>query len=114
MQASHCLIVLTKFMVTIFVGLGICSLTLMFRSLSRPLAPTPEKLATMKKLLPLSTRFLLGSFAIAAFAVISKQYYLLAASALLFSLVLPLIVHYMRLKAALRGTSGADLCGRDE
>jgi hypothetical protein len=101
--------VYAKVMLAIFIGLGIFSLTALFRSFFRPLEPTPKKLAATKKAFLVSSWILFAALANAVRAVISEQYYLLGASALLFSFVLPLIVQYLRLRAALRGTSAADL-----
>lgn len=108
MEASHGFMVYAKVMLVIFIGLGIFSLALMVRSFFRSLAPTPKKLAATKKALVLSSWILFAAFASAINALNSKQYFLLGASALLFSFVLPLIVQYTRLKAALKGSSEAD------
>ena len=104
MQASHGLMVYAKVMLTVFIGLGIFALAMMVRSFFRPLEPTPDKLAATKKSLLVSSWVLFAAIAGAINALASKQYYLLGASALLFSFVLPLIVQYMRLKAALKGS----------
>jgi hypothetical protein len=86
MQASHGLMVYAKVMLAIFIGLGIFSLAAMVRSFFRPLEATPEKLAAGKKSLMLCSWILVAAFASAVRAVSSKQYYyLLGASALLFT-----------------------------
>ena len=108
-QASHGLMVYAKVMLAIFIGLGIFSLAMMVRSFFRPLEPTREKLAATKKSLVLNSWVLFAALANAINALTSKQYYLLGASALLFSFVLPLIVQYTRLKAAVKGSSNADV-----
>jgi len=87
--------------VAIFVCLGIRSLVAMVRSFYRPLDATPEKLAAFKKSLLLSWWIMSAAVASAINALVSKQYYLLGASAILFSFVLPLLVQYLRLKRAL-------------
>ena len=106
MQASHGLMVYAKVMLAIFTGLGIVSLAMLVRSFFRPLEPSQNKLAATKKALVLSSWVLFAAIAGAVNALTSKQYYLLGASALLFSFVLPLIIQYTRLKAALKGSSG--------
>lgn len=89
-------------MLGIFIGLGVFSLVAMARSFYRPLDPTPEKANAVKKALMLNCWVLFAAFAVAINAMISQQYYLLGVSALLLSFVLPVIVHYVRLKKALR------------
>ena len=73
----------------------------MVRSFYRPLDATPEKLAGFKKALLLSSWVILAVVATEMNALMSKQYYLLGASAILFSFVLPVLVQYLRLKRAL-------------
>jgi hypothetical protein len=109
MQASHGFMVYAKVMLAVFIGLGIYSLAVTFRSFFRPLEPSAEKLAATKKALLLSSWVLFAACASALRAVMLEEYYLLGASALLFSFVLPLIVQYMRVRAALRGASDAEL-----
>ena len=102
MQASHALMVSARVMVAIFVGLAIWSLIAMVRSFYKPLDATPEKLATFKKNLLLSSWVTFAGVGVGINALASKQYYLLWASATLFSFVLPILVHYVRLRRALR------------
>ena len=102
MTASPELMAFAKVMLAIFVGLSIWSLLAMVRSFYRPLDATPEKLAASRKALLLSSWVMLAAVGNAINALASKQYYLFGASALLFSLVLPLFVQYVRLKRGLR------------
>jgi membrane associated rhomboid family serine protease len=102
MSASPELVVFAKVMLAIFIGLAAFSLVAMVRSFYRPLDPTPEKVARLKKSLLLNSWVMFAAVGGAIQALVSKEYYLLGASALLFSFVLPLIVHYFRLKTALR------------
>ncbi len=102
MQPVHGLVLYAKVMLGVFIALGLYSLTAMVRSFYRPLDPTPEKAKALKKALMLNCWVLFAAVAIAINAMISKQYYLLGVSALLFTFVLPVIVHYVRLKKALR------------
>jgi membrane associated rhomboid family serine protease len=92
-------------MLAIFIGLAAFSLVAMVRSFYRPLDPTPEKVARLKKSLLLNSWVMFAAVGVAIQARVSKEYYLLGASAILFSFVLPLIVHYFRLKTALRARS---------
>lgn len=101
MKASHELMVFARVMLAIFVSLAIWSLVAMVRSFYRPLDATPEKLAAFKKSLLLSSWIMLAAASVAINALVSKQYYLLGASAILFSFVLPLLVQYLRLRRAL-------------
>lgn len=103
MKASHELMVFARVMLAIFVSLGIWSLVAMVRSFYRPLDATPEKLAALRKSLLFSSWIMFAAIATAINALVSKQYYLIGASALLFSFVLPLLVQYLRLKRALTG-----------
>jgi hypothetical protein len=89
-------------MLAIFVGLGVYSLIALIRSFYRPLDPTAEKLTAFKRTLIGSSWVWLAAVASAINALVSKEYYLLGASAILFSYVLPILVHYLRLKAAMR------------
>ncbi|MGB8010371.1 MAG: hypothetical protein WCF68_02060 [Terriglobales bacterium] len=89
-------------MLAFFVALGVFSLVAMVRSFYRPLDPTPEKMASIRKSLALNSWVLLAAAAVAINAIASEQYYLLWAAALLFTFVLPVIVHYIRLRKALR------------
>src|ERR1700756_3228596 len=91
-----------KLMLAIFVGLSLWSLFAMVRSFYRPLEATPEKLAACRKAILLSSWVTLAAVGSAINAIASKQYYLLGASAMLSSLVLPLFVQYVRLKRGLR------------
>lgn len=100
-KATPELMAFAKGMLALFVGLSIWSLSAMVRSFYRPLDATPEKLAASKKAVLLSSWVALAAVATATNALLSKQYYLLGASAILFSFVLPLLVHYVRLKRAL-------------
>jgi hypothetical protein len=100
-KASPELMVFARVMLAIFVCLSIWSLVAMVRSFYRPLDATPEKLAAFKKSLLLSSWIMFAAVASAINALVSKQYYLLGASAILFSFVLPLLVQYLRLKRAL-------------
>lgn len=95
-------------MLAIFIALGIFSLAMMVRSFFRPLEPTPQKLAATKKSLVLTGWIVFPALGIAINALASKQYYLLGASAILFSFVLPLVVQYSRLKAPMKGSSNPD------
>ena len=88
-------------MLTIFIGLGVFSVVAMVRSFYRPLEATPEKLASTKKALLFSSWVMFAAVASAIEALVRGEYYLLGASAIVFSFVLPLWVHYFRLKAAL-------------
>jgi hypothetical protein len=95
--------VFARVMLAIFIGLSIWSLVNVVRSFYRPLDATPEKLAAFKKSLLLSSWIMLAAVATAINALVSKQYYLLGASAILISFVLPLLAQYVRLKRALSG-----------
>jgi membrane associated rhomboid family serine protease len=98
-----------KIVLAVLIGLGVWSIAVTVRSFFRPLNPTPQKLAATKKSLMLSAWVLFAAFANAVRALTTGQYYLLGASALLFSFVMPLIVHFMRLKAAMKSLPNADL-----
>ena len=100
------MVLYAKAMLAFFVALGVFSLVAIVRSFYRPLDPTPEKLASVKKGLALNSWVLIAAAAVAINAIASKQYYLLGAAALLFTFVLPVIVHYIRLKNALRTHPG--------
>ncbi len=89
-------------MLGIFIALGVSSLAAMACSFYRPLDPTPEKVRALKRVLTLNCWILFAAVAVAINAIVSKEYYLLGASALLFTFVLPVIVHYIRLRNALR------------
>jgi hypothetical protein len=93
---------LAKAMMALFVGIALLSIAMLIRSLYRPLEATTEKLAAMKRVLWIVWRFLFGAVGMAAYALISKQYYLLLASAFFVILVLPILVRYLRLKSALK------------
>lgn len=95
-------------MLTFFGCLGVFSLVMAMRRFSRPVEANPEKLAATKKTLMLSSWLLLAAFANAVRALAAKQYYLLFASALMVILVLPIIVQYLRLKAASKKVPGAE------
>jgi hypothetical protein len=100
-KATPELMAFAKVMLAIFVGLSIWSLSAMVRSFYRPLDATPEKLVASKKAVLLSSWVVLAAVGGAINALLSKQYYLLGASAILLSFVLPLLVQYVRLKRAL-------------
>ena len=102
MKASTDVLLFAKAMLAFYIGLGILTLILTIRSFTRPLDATPEKLTQFKKLDPSYSGIVLGALGTAVYAVVSKQYYLLGASALLFSFVLPVILQYIRLRLALR------------
>ena len=102
MKASPELMTFAKVMLAISVGLSMWSLLAIVRSFYRPLDATPEKLATFRKALLLNRWVVFGAVAVAINALVSKQFYLLGASAILFSFVLPVLVQYVRLKRALR------------
>jgi hypothetical protein len=100
-MASNELVVFARVMLAIFAGLSIWSLINTVRLFYRPLNATPAKLAAFKKRLSLSSWVILAAVATATNAIVSKQDYLLGASAILISFVLPLVVQYVRLKRAL-------------
>ena len=91
---------LAKAMIAIYVGLALFAVVLLIRSFYRPLNATPEKLAAVKRVLRIVWRLLFGAVAMAVYALVSRQYYLLFASAFFLALVLPILVHYRRLKSA--------------
>ena len=103
MKASPELMMFAKVMLAIFIGLSIWSVFAMVRSFYRPLQATPEKLAATRKALFLNSWVMLAAGSVAIHAIATKQYFLLGAAAMLFSFALPLFVHYVRLKTALRG-----------
>jgi hypothetical protein len=96
------MVLYARAMLALFVALGVFSLVAMVRSFYRPLDPTPEKVASVKKALTLNSWVLVAAAAGAINAIASKQYYLLGAAALLLTFVLPVIVHYIRLRKASR------------
>jgi len=102
MKASHGLLVYAKIMLAIFAGLAVFSLLAMARSFYRPLDPTPEKVATFKKLILLNSWILFAAVGGAVWALATRKYYMLIASAILFSFVLPPIVQYVRMSLALK------------
>jgi membrane associated rhomboid family serine protease len=105
MKTSHELVGYARMMLSIFAGLAVFSLVAMLRSFYRPVDPTPETVARLRKLLLLNSWVMFAAVGGAIQAFVSKEYYLLGASALLFSFVLPVIVHYVRLKTAFRARS---------
>jgi hypothetical protein len=112
MQATDSYVVLAKFMLAIFIGLAIASLVALVRYLSKPIQASKEKLTAARKSMMYGSWVLFAACANAIRALVFRQYYLLFASALLFSVVLPVIIHYCRLRAALRTSSGEDVTAR--
>lgn len=92
---------LAKAMIAICVGIALFAIAVLIRSFYRPLNATPQKLAAMKRVLPIVWRLLFGAIAMMVYALVTRQYYLLFASAFFLALVLPIFVHYRRLKSAL-------------
>ncbi|HTK95949.1 MAG TPA: hypothetical protein VL382_09970 [Terriglobales bacterium] len=97
---------MAKVMLVIYVALGVGSIVLLVRSFYKPLDATPEKAAALKKVFWVGSRFVIGGAAMGIYAVFSKQYYLLAAAALLASLGAPIVVQYLRVKSALNRSFG--------
>ena len=91
-----------KIMLLFFVVLAIYSVVISIRSCVRPIEATQEKLHALRKSLLLSSWVLVAACANAIHALTTGQHYLLLVSLLLFSFVLPLIVQYVRVKAALK------------
>lgn len=101
MKASPELMLVAKVMLGVFTALAAFSIVSLIRSFLRPLDATPEKLAATKKVLVLNGWILFSAIGVTVHGVVSGQYYLLAAAALLFSFVAPVVVQYFRLRAAL-------------
>lgn len=91
-----------KIMLGVFGGLGVLSLAMTVRLLQRPAEPNPAKLVATKRSLLLSSWIMVAVVGNTIAAVRNREYYLLWASGLLFSYILPLIVQYFRIRAALK------------
>jgi hypothetical protein len=102
MRAGPELVTVAMVMLGVYVALGIWSIAVLIRSFYKPLDATPEKAAALKKLVWIYSRLMFGAVAMAIYAVVSKQYYLLGAAALLAIYVLPIIVQHVRVRSALR------------
>ncbi len=105
MKASPEVMLAAKVMLGVFIALAAFSILWMIRSFFRPLEATPAKLSAFKKGMLLHYWILISSVLVALNALRSKQYYLLLASAILLSLALPGVIHYLRLKAAVKKAS---------
>jgi hypothetical protein len=92
-----------------FTGLGIWSLVITVRTLRGRTEPDTKKLAAAKRALVLGSWVGFAAIATALNAVLSHQYYLLFASALLFTYYLPLIALYFKTYSAIKS---ARLSGR--
>jgi len=101
------LLIFAKFMLAVFTGLGIWSLVITVRTIRRKAEPDPNRLAAAKRSLLLSPWVMFAAVAGAINAVSSHQYYLLFASALLFSYVLPLITLYVKTNSAIKKQGSA-------
>jgi hypothetical protein len=101
-MAPTTLLIVAKIMLAVFTGLGIWSLAMTVQTIRKKAEPDPKKLAAAKRSLLLCSWVVFAAIAGAINAVSSRQYYLLFASALLFSYVLPLIALYVKTNLAIK------------
>lgn len=97
--------VYAKVMLGIFTVLAISSVVMTIRLLLRKPEPSPTKLASAKRSLLFSSWILIPVVGNAVRAVVAREYWLLFVSGLLFSYILPLVVLYLRTRAALKHAS---------
>jgi hypothetical protein len=102
---DHELMWLARIMLVVFSLLALWSVVHMIRTLRRPVDATSEKLKAFEKIKSVGSRFCFGGIAMSIFAIVTKQYYLIGAGALLFMMGLPVVVGYLRVKSALRDTT---------
>jgi hypothetical protein len=90
-----------KVMLGVFILLGIVSLVMTIRVLTRKPEPNPTKLAATERSLLLSSWVLIPIVGNAINAIATQKYSLLLVCGLLLSYLLPLIVLYLKTRTAL-------------
>ena len=94
-----------KVMLGVFVALGIFSVVMTVRLFLQPPEGTPAKLATAKRNLILSSWLAIPILGNAIQALATREYWLLFVSALLFSYILPILVLFLRRRAAVKSVT---------
>jgi hypothetical protein len=105
MKASPGLMLYAKVMLGVFVALGVFSIVMTVRLFLRPPDVTAAKLAAAKRSLIFSSWLAIPILGNAIRALVTRDYWLLSVSALLFSYILPILVLFLRRRAAVRSTT---------
>lgn len=96
------LVVFAEIMLGIFGGLGIFAIVMTLRLFMRPAEPSAVKLAATKRTLMLSSWLLIPIVGNAIRALTTREYWLLLVSVMLFSYILPVLVLFLRTRAAIK------------
>jgi hypothetical protein len=105
MKASPELMLYAKMMLGVFGALGIFSVVMTVRLFLRPPEANTAKLATAKRTLIFSSWLVIPILGNAIRALATREYWLLFVSALLFSYILPILVLFLRTRAAVKAAT---------
>jgi len=102
MKAGPALLLYAKVMLGIFIALGIFAIVMTVRLFLRAPEASATKLAATKRSLIFSSWLAIPIIGNAIRALVTREYWLLLASALLFSYILPVLVGFLRTRSALK------------